>query len=110
STWRAETRSHPGQGGCLMGAKVPDLLAAAPVCSLWRRVVDSAEFWRLLGPRLRLEDRVIRRKQISERRSRGSVTKGVLLGARKEVALRVVDMASSNAGRHDGLLPSLVRE
>ena len=32
STW-AEARSRLGQGGCLMGAKVPDLLAAAPARS-----------------------------------------------------------------------------
>eukprot|EP00927_Polykrikos_kofoidii_P032732 TRINITY_DN27798_c0_g1_i1.p1 TRINITY_DN27798_c0_g1~~TRINITY_DN27798_c0_g1_i1.p1 ORF type:complete len:937 (+),score=152.04 TRINITY_DN27798_c0_g1_i1:141-2951(+) len=88
-----------------------DIGYCAAVCVSWRRVADGGMLWQLATPRLGLANRVVQRLELSRRRSRGIVSQGMLLGARREAAaLRTVDLRSANAGVDDGLLPSVVRE
>ncbi|CAE7805276.1 ABCG24 [Symbiodinium necroappetens] len=91
--------------------KVSDMLPAAAACVAWRRLVDSTELWHIASPRLRVMDRIVWKSKICERRSRGSMRSGILLGTRKqEVAVRCVNLRHMNASCDDGLVPSVVRE
>lgn len=88
-----------------------DIVQSAMVCRAWRSAAECRALWLLATPCLGLVARIVQRKEISQRRSRGKVERGILLGEFREVvALRTVDLANANAGSDDGLLPSLVRE
>lgn len=96
---------------CIAMLEVQGIARSAMACSAWYRITRGSAFWELAAPRLGLAGRIVQQMEVSRRRSRGILAKGVLMGPRREVvALRTVDLRTANAGYDDGFLPSILRE
>ncbi|XP_053992983.1 uncharacterized protein LOC128884030 isoform X2 [Hylaeus volcanicus] len=73
---------------------------------------SSQEFWetRMLNRYNLMDLLYIELYVIAERRSKGRIQKGVMMGTRKEFIIRTVSLETTNAGKDDGVPTSCLRE